>query len=456
MIELLIYLPFLLSNLLIMCWIIRKRGFFSFEGYGTALLIVVVVSDFIGLVTNYLFRNAEVGNLIQLRIYPTAVHIIGLVALAAGLFMADPRPIKVTGEFSIDDRKFLIGIARFFVVLGLGMKLLSLYGEGITSVQSYFLKMPEYVIAQRRFGGFWDEGLSVMLLGLTLIAANQMTYKRQGLLLIIAMMLNFFLSPSRAGIAGTVSGFFVILWAINRKMLRFWLKPVFISSLALLVILSAGIKSQVRFRPTQVDTSFSGMFYWGVDRFLDRFSSEGLYDGYANFVSRVSKDKSRFYKGDVIKYAVTAWVPYVVYKNKPQHPFRAIGDLVYKDFRVSAEDVSAVMLVGTAFADYGILSVICYLFLYGVVIGSLRRLTMGHKSNMLLFAWYIHFMVVDGASNFVHGGIVNLINTIALATGVITLTFIYLLTLHIMRAAAGGPEAIHYRIPTFRGCFVNS
>ena len=434
--EIFLYLPFFLLNILIIIFIIRWRGFISFEGLGVSMLAVVIASDYLGLIIVYFFAEEMTKEILLLRIYPSIVHAVGLLALGAGLFIFDPKPVSISRQLSPKERKDVINIAGFFIILGFTMKFISLYAEGITSITSFYQNMYGYVVSQRKFGGFLDEGFTIMLLGLGLIAANQKTVKRQSLLLIIMMALTFYLSISRGGVVGTIITFFLLLWIFNRKSLKFWLNPLFIAIFVVLIILTAGLKSQIRAGPNVVDMSFSGMFHWGLDRFADRFSDIGLYDGYSNYINRVSMDEYRLHKGEVLKYTLTSWVPYVIYKDKPQHPFRAIGDIVYRDYRVSIEDVSAVMLVGTAFADYGVISVILYLFFYGVLLGFLRKITTGNKVYIFLFIWYLHFVFIDGCSNFIHGGIVNIFGTIALATGVIGLGFIYIQIIFIMRTTA--------------------
>ena len=436
MAEMFLYLPVFLLNIIIIIFIIRWRGFISFEGLGVALLAVVITSDYLGLLINYFFTPDMTREILALRIYPSIIHAVGLISLSAGLFIINPKPAPIPRQLNPRERKSVIKIAVFLVILGFTMKFVSLYAEGITSIKSFFQNMYGYVIAQRKFGGFLDEGLAIMILGLGVIAANQKTIKRQSIFLIIMVGLTFVLSSSRGGVVGPIIIFFLSLWIFNKKLLRIWFNPLFISIFVVIIILTAGLKSQIRARPGAVDSSFSGMCHWGVDRFVSRFNDTGLYDGYSNYINRISMDKSRLCNGKVLKYTLTSWVPHVIYKDKPHHPFRAIGDLVYRDFRVSADDVSAVMLVGTAFADYGILSVILYLFLYGVLLGFLRKITTAKNANILLFIWYLHFMFIDGYSNFIHGGIVNIFGTVALATGVIGLGFIYTQILFIMRAAA--------------------
>ncbi len=94
------------------------------------------------------------------------------------------------------------------------------------------------------------------------------------------------------------------------------------------------------------------------------------------------------------------------------------------------------MLVGTAYADFGLPSTVIYLLLYGMLLGLLRNLTTGPVSSVTLFMWYLHFIFIDGFTNFIHGGIVNIFGTIALSTCVVGATFVYLHAYQILRTAA--------------------
>lgn len=425
-----LFFPFFVLNILIIIWIVRWRGLCSFEGLGMALLLLVVLSDGIGLMISYFTEPSATFDLISSRIYPTIIHIIGLIAFSVGLFIVTPKPISISQTLNLTQKNTLIKAAWFIIALGLFMKCLSLYGSGINwqnFINSYFFNLGSYVISQRKFGGFLDSGLDIALFGLGLIAVHQKTIKKQILTLGIMATITYIFSFSRAGIVGVLITFFVLLFIFNRKKFKFWLHPVAIALLIFIVILTAGIKSQLRVTNViESESTLAGKLNWGVHRFLDRFSTYGLYDGYANFINRLTLDESRLKKGEVIKYTATSWVPYLIYKNKPPHPFRAIGDLVYRNKNVSIEDVSAVTLVGTAFFDYGLYSVLLYLLLYGILLGLLRKITIKQEVNILLLIWYLHFMLIDGGTNIIHGGIVNIFGTIVLASGVTVLVFIYL------------------------------
>lgn len=425
MTEALTYLPLFLLNIALIVLMIRWRGFVSFEGLGLALLAVLLVSDYFPLLNNLNSAEELTRVVLDSRIYPSIIHFIGLLSLAAGLAVIDLKPIPLTKVFSSKERKSIVNIGYFFVIIGLVMKLLSLYGEGVTSIATFNQNLIEYVTAQRKWGGFLDEGLAIFSLGMFFIAAQQKIIRRQVFLFGLVSGVTFAISASRGGIIGIVLLFYAVLWIFNTESLKRWLNPLVITGFVLLVLLTAGYKSQARSRPDMIDLSYSELYLWGVERFADRFSDVGLYDGYSNYVNRVSENSDSAKNGEILAYSLTSWIPHLIYKDKPVHPFRAVGDLVYRDYRVSDADVSAVTLVGTAYADYGVISTILYLFVYGLVLGGLRKITTGPKAGMITFAWYLHFVFIDGYSNFIHGGILNLTTSIALTSGIVGIYFVY-------------------------------
>ncbi|MDP7238307.1 MAG: hypothetical protein QGI34_16425, partial [Candidatus Latescibacteria bacterium] len=148
-----------------MIFIIRKRGFLSFEGLGLTLLSVVVISDLIGLMIYHFLVVDNIDPELQPRFYASIVHIVGVIAFGVGLFSTDPKPVALSLTFTREQKRLVSQSAYFFVLFGLGMKLITLYVEGITSIQDYFLNISGYIVTQRQLGGFFDQGLDIAILG---------------------------------------------------------------------------------------------------------------------------------------------------------------------------------------------------------------------------------------------------------------------------------------------------
>jgi len=317
------------------------------------------------------------------------------------------------------------------------MKLFALYATGLTSLSEYWSQMGTYRSLQGEYGWFLDHGTSIAVFGLGLLSASQGKRILRQIVILAAMnLVSFVFSFSRSDLIGVLIGFIFITAALNRPLFRSllnrrWLMILGLPFVAFLIIIDTGIKSQLRTFSSYdtlgaVSLSLDELYDRTKGQFIDRFSQAGLYDGYCNLVNRLSDGMAPFYDGKVIVYTATAWVPYVIYKEKPMHPFRAVGYLIYDDYRTSIYDVSATMLVGSAFADYGIWSVILYLFVYGLLLGGIRKITVHQEGHILSLIWYLHFLGVDGASNMIHGGIVNFSDSFMLASGVMILTSIYL------------------------------
>ncbi len=443
--DLAIYLTLLCANVALLGLLILWRGLISFEGIGSALVLLAITSDAVGLLGSLVLApsSATTAELAS-RVYPTAVHAVGFLAMAAGLYVADPRPTSVVRELTNEGRARLLIAASFLVVLGIAMQTLSLYSAGMTSIGQYFGNLYQYTVNQGQLGGFVSKGTPILLLGFGfLIVAQGDRLLRQGLLLGTLVVASFSLSNSRADLIATLLMLFFVVGALKRSLLtrvvsQRWILPLVLVSVVFLVLVDAGVKSQVRYLSSrdavqEIDLSVSSLLNWGRDRFTDRFSQRGLYDGYSNLVDRLEKGEAPMFGGRVISYTMTAWVPYLVYKNKPQHPFRDTGHLVYDDRHSSLEDVSASMLVGSAYADFGVASVGGYLFLYGWVLGVIRRVAVRRSGSILWLVWYIHFTLIDGATNMIHGGVVNLPDSLALATGSIGLLCLFLVARSLAR-----------------------
>ena len=128
-----------------------------------------------------------------------------------------------------------------------------------------------------------------------------------------------------------------------------------------------------------------------LSTFGTRFGSAGVYAGYATMVDRQSDDPSLLMHGRVLAYTLTSWVPHVVYPDKPVHPFRDIGYLIRENFSSRFDTVYAPTLVGYAWADFGLVSVVTYLFFGAFALGWLRRLVSADSTPILAVVGYLHF-----------------------------------------------------------------
>jgi hypothetical protein len=418
-------------NVGLMVAIARWRGVTSYEGLGMALLALVVGSDYGGLCLALAFggNSAEVQSLVTLRIWPGLVHLLGILCFGLGLFIVSPNPPKIRRTLSDDDRRQLAYAGSFLAVLGISMKLLALGSEGITSIGQYFTNVYAYNAAQKKLGTFWDWGASIAMFGVTLLAASYEGRRVKQLVCVVSLaVLAFFLTSSRAGIAGAMLMFFVVMLAFNPRTARNWFRPRVLASLFLLLVVSSGIKTQLRFAPgntAAVRTDWGDLAAQALSTFGTRFGSSGVYSGFANMVDRQSHDHALFMDGRVLAYTLTAWIPHLVFPHKPVHPFRDIGYLIRPNFSSRYDTVYAPTLVGYAWADFGVASVVGYLFLGAFVLGLLRRPVERPDVPILMVAGYLHLMLVEGATNLIHNGFLGLSASGLLAVGSMGLATVY-------------------------------
>lgn len=430
MLGFLFFLPFFLVNLGLLIFILRWRGLYSFEGLGAAYLIMTITTDWLGKV----FQGLQAADIIYMdtsfypAIVPTIVHIIGISSLLLGLYISDPKPEKVNRAVDEATQKMLVKLGIAFAVLGILMKIVALYSAGITSITAYFLSMSIYVTAERNIGGFLDLGTGIASFGLTLVAIFQKTIFRQLVLFLVSLGFLFLLSYSRGGVIGGVISFCFMLWALNRSSFKKWsnwkiVLPI-IFFLIPVVLITSGIKSKLRTGHLETETDSSDYFKIGLDRFYSRFGGEeGLYDGYINFVNNINAQPGRFLQGGYLGYALTSWTPKFLYADKPIHPSRAIGDLVYHDRVPSMQDVSALMMVGTSYFDFGIYSTVGYLFIVGLLNGAIRRFVLNRKQlSAVLFLWYLYYANFGG--DFIHAGIAPVVENIVLTSSLVFIAYV--------------------------------
>ena len=254
----------------------------------------------------------------------------------------------------------------------------------------------------------------------------------------------FFLTSSRAGIVGAALMFFVVAVAFNPTTYRRWMRPRLIAAFLVLLVVSSGIKTQLRFFPgtsSGVKTDWPELAAEALSTFGTRFGSAGVFAGYATMVDRQRHDPELFMHGRVLAYTLTAWVPHLVYPEKPVHPFRDIGYLIRENYSSRLDTVYAPTLVGYAWADFGLRSVVAYLFFGAFALGLLRRMVSGPNVPIIVVVGYLHFTLVEGATNLIHNGFLASLAGAMLALAAIGLTAGYVMLRRTLDAMANGGSA---------------
>ncbi|MGH9709508.1 MAG: hypothetical protein ACRD37_03060, partial [Candidatus Acidiferrales bacterium] len=121
-------------------------------------------------------------------------------------------------------------------------------------------------------------------------------------------------------------------------------------------------------------------------------------------------------------YALTSWLPRFVYRNKPDHPFRGLGFMMYSDFHSFPMETPAPTLVGSMMADNGIASLVEYLFAAGMFLGLFRRAATGAGASLYWHVGYVFFVLFGGFS--ADEGILGLIYTLLLGYGVVAAAYL--------------------------------
>jgi hypothetical protein len=145
--------------------------------------------------------------------------------------------------------------------------------------------------------------------------------------------------------------------------------------------------------------------------------------------------------GRVLAYSLTAWVPHVVYPDKPVHPFRDIGYLIRENFSSRFDTVYAPTLVGFAFADFGVASVVTYLFFGGLVLGLLRRFAGQGDAPILLLVAYLHLTLIEGATNLIHNGFLAFVASLLFTVTSAGLAACYVMVRRALDAVAAAAPA---------------
>lgn len=418
-------------NIALLIAIARWRGITSFEGLGMALLAVVVGTDFAGLCIALALTGGspEVQAMVALRIWPGVVHLLGIVCFGLGLLVVSPNPPKVRRVLSEDDARQLRWAGSFLLVFGVGMKMVALGSQGIHSIPEYFANIYAYNVEQRELGTFWDWGTELAMFGCAIASAGyEHRPIRQFALAVLMAALAFFLTSSRAGIVGGALVFFIVAVAFNPTTWRQWLRPRLVAAFLAMLVVTSGIKTQLRFFPgtsTGVRTDWPELAAEALSTFGTRFGSAGVYAGYATMVDRQSSSPDLFMHGRVLAYTLIAWVPHLVFPGKPEHPFRDIGYLIRENYSSRLDTVYAPTLVGYAWADFGLRSVIVYLFFGAFGLGLLRRFISARDTPILMLVWYLHISLVEGATNLIHNGFLGMFASGMLGTTAVGLTAAY-------------------------------
>jgi len=153
-----------------------------------------------------------------------------------------------------------------------------------------------------------------------------------------------------------------------------------------------------------------------------RWGDDSLYRGYCQFVNTLPDNRYLFEGSKVGVYALTSWVPRFIYRDKPDHPFRGLGFMIYSDFHSFPMETPAPTLVGSMMADNGMVSLIEYLFAAALFLGWFRRAVASEGAPLYWHVGYIFFVLFGGFS--ADEGVLGLVYTLLLGYGVVAAAYL--------------------------------
>jgi hypothetical protein len=421
--TLLAFILLSLANLALICVMVRRRGIASAEGLCLAYLGIAAASDNGMLLFHFIFSRDALPlgyREFAFRLYPTALEILGLLVLFAALELMDGNPRALSRELATHElcrlRNLGIAIAAFGGIL----TIVALWLVGAFSAASFYSALNLFRDQALPFGGFWYRGADIAVFGLALMLPSmQDRMKRFTFVLALMMLVAFFLRTNKGGLEEAVIWGALVLYVYKRPLLRKFLRLRTAALVLVVAFFGVGAKFWILPHATgraSSQPSFSQLVTQASAAAVVRWSDDGLYRGYCQFVNSLPDNRALFPNYKVGVYSLTSWVPRFVYPHKPDHPFRGLGYMIYSDFHTFDEETPAPMLIGSAMADYGITSLIAYLALAGVFLGILRRFA-ASTNTLSVHCSYLLFVLFGGFS--AEEGTLGILYILFLAIGVV-------------------------------------
>ena len=412
-----------IANLTLICVMIRRRGIVSAEGLCLAYLGVAAATDNIALLFHFVSSPDALPlgyREFAFRLYPTALEILGLLVLFAALELVDGNPRALSRELATDELAQLRNLGFAIAAIGGILTLIALWLVGAFSAASFYSALNLFRDQALPFGGFWYRGADIAVFGLALtLPSMQDRMKRFALVLALMMFVAFFLRTNKGGLEQPLIWGALVLYVYNRILFK---KLARLQTVALVLILAFfGVGAKFWILPyagdrTSSRPSFSLIITQASAAAAVRWSDNGLYRGYCQFVNSLPDNRALFRNDKVGVYSLTSWIPRFLYPRKPDHPFRGLGYMIYSDFHTFDHETPAPMLIGSALADHGILSLVVYLALAGVFLGTLRRVTASTHS-FSVHSGYLLFVLFGGFS--AEEGTLGILYILFLAFGVV-------------------------------------
>lgn len=428
--DLLEFLVLSAVNLGLVVFVIRKWSLVSAEGFCMAYLGAAILTDNIELLFHYIFspQALHLGyGEFNFRIYPTAIHILGLCILIVGLAAINPRPVAIRRQLDRNRSLELRSLGIAIAVVGLILATVAIYLVGALSAPNFYSAINGFRSQTVPFGGFWYRGADVIVFGLALTLPSTRNHAvRFFSVLSVMMLVSFFLRTNKGGLEEPILWAAIVIYVYDHTFFKSLCGARNIALACLIAFFGMGAKlwflPLAYHRTGNASTTVAKLADLASSTAATRWGDDSLYRGYCQFVNSLPDNRRLFSGYKVGRYILTSWVPRVLYPNKPAHPFRGLGFMIYSDFHTFPSETPAPTLMGSVMADNGVFSLAIYIFLAGMFLSIFRSIAAGPRNSIHSHAGYLLFVLFGGFS--AEEGILGLLYTLFLAYGVMGVAYL--------------------------------
>jgi hypothetical protein len=383
------------------CLVIRVRSIASVEGYFAFIMGITVLTDGAQLLIDYYLHPNTLplrGGEFALRSYPAILHILMLLVLLAGLFLANPRTDPVSRTFATEELRFIAYTGSALFVLGMIMSGITIWLTGALGGGGFFQGINSFRAGDPgKTGGFFYRGSDIAIFGLALLLPSARRISQVVLPLLGMLFVSLFLRSNKGGFEFPILWSALVLYTYNPR--RFWslAKPRLVLGCALLALLGIGIKSELLAKESHSLTP-SRLFTDVFGPMGTRWGDDGVYRGYCQFINLWPKYRYLFAGYPEAKFALTSWIPRMIEEDKASQPTIGLGFMVHSDGHIYKNEAVAIGLVGSVYADGGVYTLILYTLVTGIGLGILRRWAAGTRSKLQWHISYVMFAFFGGLS----------------------------------------------------------
>ncbi len=391
-------------NLALCYWVIKRQGIASMEGFCATFLGMAALTDNLTLLYDYFFRAVTLPlgtGEFNFRVYPTIVHIVAVIVLMAGLFLANPNPQPIGRDYSTGELKFAAYTGVALAILGLTLTGFAIYITGAFSGGRFFHDLDTFRRGSEGgpgpTGGFFYRGADIAVFGMALILPSVRNKVRFFVILLAMLFVSFFLRANKGGFETPILWAALVLYTYNPR--RFWslVKPRIILACLIISVVGVGIKGQLLLLdtgPLTLDKATQNIL-GGIGT---RWGDDGVFRGWCQFINSVPHYQYLFEGYPIGVDALTSWYPRALNPNKKAQPMQGLGFMVHADAHTYGYETPSPGLVGSVYTDDGFYSLTAYLLILGFLLGLLRRYATGRRSALQWHVSYLCFVLFQGLS----------------------------------------------------------